>query len=117
MMRPTSTAVVTDNTQATPSSTMQAIADSVSVTVEGSAMKFNPTTIRVKKGQTVNLTFKNLGGNHDWVIDEFNARTKVIAAEQSEMISFVADVAGEFEYYCSVPGHRQAGMKGTLIVE
>jgi uncharacterized cupredoxin-like copper-binding protein len=24
---------------------------------------------------------------------------------------------GTDEYYCSVPGHREAGMVGTLIVE
>jgi len=25
--------------------------------------------------------------------------------------------AGEYEYYCEVPGHEQAGMVGTLTVE
>jgi uncharacterized cupredoxin-like copper-binding protein len=25
--------------------------------------------------------------------------------------------AGTYEYYCDVPGHRQAGMIGTLTVE
>jgi mono/diheme cytochrome c family protein len=25
--------------------------------------------------------------------------------------------AGKFEFYCSVPGHKEAGMKGTLTVE
>ena len=24
---------------------------------------------------------------------------------------------GEYEFYCSVPGHREGGMVGTLIVE
>ena len=25
--------------------------------------------------------------------------------------------AGTYEYYCNVPGHKQAGMVGTLTVE
>ena len=25
--------------------------------------------------------------------------------------------AGEYEFYCSVPGHEQGGMKGTLTVK
>ncbi len=85
--------------------------------VTGSSFAFAPNTMRVNKGDTVRITFTNSGGNHDWVIDEFNARTAVLAAGKSQTIEFVANKTGSFEYYCSVGTHRQMGMKGTLTVE
>ncbi len=87
-----------------------------SFTVEGKNFSFSPSTLTVKKGDKVKITFKNSGGMHDWVLDEFNAKTKQIAAGASETIEFVADKAGTFEYYCSVGNHRAMGMKGTLTV-
>ena len=87
------------------------------VTVDGSNFKFEPTEIRVKKGDTVKVMFKNTGGFHDFVIDEFNVKTAQIQGGAEEAVEFVADQVGEFEYYCSVGNHRQMGMKGTLIVE
>ena len=86
-------------------------------TVTASNFAFAPKTLSVNKGDTVRITFKNSGGNHDWVIDEFNARTKVLSAGQSETIEFVANESGSFEYYCSVGTHRQMGMVGTLLVQ
>lgn len=86
-------------------------------TVIGDNFKFDISSITVKKGETVRVTFKNSTGTHDWVLDEFpGARTKVIGANQEETIEFVADKAGTFEYYCSVGKHRELGMKGTLTV-
>jgi len=85
-------------------------------TVSGSSFAFAPATMTVKKGETVRVTFKNTSGTHDWVLDEFNAKTKVLSAGQQEVVEFVADKAGSFEYYCSVGKHREMGMKGTLTV-
>lgn len=84
--------------------------------VTGSPFKFDPSSITVKKGDTVRIVFTNAEGFHDWVLDEFNARTKQLQAGQSETIEFVADKVGEFEYYCSVGNHRAQGMVGTLTV-
>ena len=85
--------------------------------VEGQNFSFSLKEIRVKKGDTVEIVFINKNGIHDWVIDEFNAKTKQINTGESETIRFVANKVGSFEYYCSVGTHRQQGMVGTLIVE
>lgn len=87
------------------------------VTVTGRNMSFDPKEIKVKKGQKVRVTFKNAQGFHDFVLDEFNVKTKQISAGQEEVVEFIADKTGTFEYYCSVGSHRQMGMTGKLIVE
>ncbi len=86
-------------------------------TVDGDNFVFEPKEIRVKRGDKVVINFRNTGGFHDLVIDEFNVRTAQIQSGSSETIEFIADKSGSFEYYCSVGSHRQMGMRGTLIVE
>lgn len=114
----TSTSKPTEDVLETTNSSDSAMTEGVKeINIESQGLKFTTTEIRVKKGETVRLTYKNNQGNHDWTIDEFNAKTKVLAAGQQETIEFVADKTGSFEYYCSVPGHRAAGLKGMLIVE
>jgi plastocyanin len=86
-------------------------------TVTGANFSFDPKTMTVKKGDKVKVVFKNAEGFHDWNLDEFNAHTKKIKANEEDTVEFVADKTGTFEYYCSVGQHRQMGMKGTLTVE
>lgn len=86
-------------------------------TVRGNNFEFDVTEMRVNKGDTVRVTFVNEEGMHDWMLDEFDVGTPILQAGGSETVEFVADQAGEFEYYCSVGDHRQMGMVGTLIVE
>lgn len=78
---------------------------------------FSPSTMKVQKGDIVRITLINENGNHDLVLSEFNAKTKVLGAGETQTIEFVADKTGTFEYYCSVGSHRAMGMKGSFIVE
>ena len=87
------------------------------VTVTNDGFTFIPGEIRVNRGDTVRVTYENAGGFHYWVIDEFDAATRQIPAGRSETVEFVADQAGEFEFYCSVGNHRARGMWGNFIVE
>ncbi len=85
--------------------------------ISGENYSFSLSEMRVKKGDTVKVVFTNKEGMHDWVIDEFSARTPKIQAGQTATVTFVADKVGTFEYYCSVGSHRLNGMKGNLVVE
>lgn len=52
---------------------------------------------------------------HDLTIDELDFQ---IGAEGGEAASATTELEpGEYVYYCSVPGHREAGMEGTFVVE
>jgi uncharacterized cupredoxin-like copper-binding protein len=56
---------------------------------------------------------------HDFVIEDADgndiARTDVITADSD---SVTVDLEpGEYTFYCSVPGHREAGQEGPLTVE
>lgn len=85
--------------------------------IVGTPFAYAPNEIRVKKGDTVKINFTNNEGFHDLTIEGYDMKTKQLQAGQSETIEFVADKEGSFTYYCSVPGHREKGMVGSLIVE
>src|SRR5262245_47069052 len=44
--------------------------------ISGSNHAFDVKEIRVKEGETVVINFESATGFHDWVVDEFNARTE-----------------------------------------
>jgi len=85
--------------------------------IDSENFKFSLKEIKVKQGDKVRIVVENDEGMHDWNIDEFNAKTKVLKAGESETVEFIADKKGTFEYYCSVGQHRANGMVGNLIVE
>jgi plastocyanin len=54
---------------------------------------------------------------HDVTFEEIGDVVVVSAAGGETVSGTVTLEAGEHTYYCSVPGHRQAGMEGTLTAE
>ncbi|WP_454001995.1 copper-containing nitrite reductase [Afipia felis] len=83
-------------------------------TIDG---KVNPILTAVE-GQVVQVTLINgEGAEHDIVFPDQDARSpRVISKGASTSIVFRASKAGDFVYYCDVPGHRLAGMEGQLLV-
>jgi uncharacterized cupredoxin-like copper-binding protein len=83
-------------------------------------MRFDPSTLTVKAGAPVHLTLNNSGALvHDWVIDNLDGkRVQVEAAGgASASVDFTPTRAGTYQFYCAQPGHKEAGMIGTLTVQ
>jgi len=79
--------------------------------------KVNPMLV-VHEGETVQINLINgEGAEHDIVIDQYAARSdRVLEIGASSTLAFTADKTGEFIYFCSIAGHREAGMEGRIQV-
>ena len=77
----------------------------------------NPT-LPVMLDDVVQVTLINGDGVlHDITFPDFNARSDEVARKgASSVITFRTAKKGEFSYFCSLPGHRQAGMEGKIVV-
>jgi nitrite reductase (NO-forming) len=79
--------------------------------------KANPV-LTAAEGQVVQLTLINgEGTEHDIVFPDQDAKSpRVNGKGASTTIVFRATKSGDFIYFCSVPGHRLAGMQGQFLV-
>jgi nitrosocyanin len=114
----TNNSTMTVSETSTPEAGVSAVDGVKEFTVDGFEFGYDQKTLTVKKGDTVTIKLTNSGKMpHDWVVDEFNAKSKEIKNGEMDSITFVADKAGTFEFYCSVGSHRAMGMVGSLVVQ
>ncbi len=87
--------------------------------------------IHVQEGEVVKVTFRNIGQiPHSFKIVKekkwdaptlFGAfigdATRPLSANQAGTTTFKADKTGTYYYICTVPGHVERGMFGTIVVE
>lgn len=84
------------------------------VNIDAGNFFFKPSTINAKVGQKVTVNFNN-SGFHDFSIDALGINVD-LRNKSTGTVTFTPTKAGTFEYYCSVPGHKASGMKGSLVV-
>jgi len=79
--------------------------------------QINPE-LSVEPGQVVQVTLVNGDGAlHDISFPDFNATSdEIVGQGSSTSIVFRTSEEGTFNYFCTVPGHRQAGMEGQITI-
>jgi len=79
----------------------------------------NPDLV-VQVGSVVQIILVNGDGMpHDLFLPDFNTKTDYVTkiGDQTEIVFEVGDIQPDvYVYYCTVPGHRQAGQEGKLII-
>lgn len=90
----------------------------VFVGVEGSIAGVENPTLRANVGDTVKITLSSGEGiEHDINFPEFNSHSDHVVGTQTKVtLVFTPDHGGSFVYFCSLPGHREAGMEGKFEV-
>ncbi|MFN0318502.1 MAG: plastocyanin/azurin family copper-binding protein [Burkholderiales bacterium] len=100
------------------------------------AMRYDPTNITVKMGETIRFVVTNMGQvQHEFIIadakeheehaqmmrkmpnmkhEDSNALT--LAPGETKVLLWEFGKGGEFEVACHVPGHFEAGMRGKVTV-
>jgi plastocyanin len=82
------------------------------------ALAFNKKTLTAKAGQ-VTIDMKNPSATPHNIAVEGGGIDKdgeIVSQGGTSQIT-VTLKPGKYTFYCSVPGHRQAGMQGTLTVK
>lgn len=82
--------------------------------VESGNVFFKPTELDSPKG-IVKIALKNIeSGTHDLVIRGLPGFQLEVSGEGSTASGKVDLTKNTYEFYCTIPGHEEAGMKGTI---
>ena len=84
------------------------------IAVRGTSFKFSPKTIEVSASENVTIALTSADIEHDIPVKGIGHIVHAAGGE-TEKGGLKIDEPGTYDFYCSIPGHRGAGMKGTII--
>jgi plastocyanin len=83
------------------------------IKVDARNFAFSPKKLKVKAGQKVTIVLHSTDSQHDFAIEDGDVVVEV-GGDKTKSGSFKLAEPGKYTFYCSIPGHRAAGMQGTI---
>jgi plastocyanin len=91
------------------------VSQRVEVTARG--LRFQPAELTIRAGAWVTIAFTNDDPMvHDWMVKGLANVDAPARPGQTAHLRFVLDRPGTYQIMCSIPGHAEEGMVGTLVV-
>lgn len=78
-----------------------------------------PAEVKVEPDDEVTFVLKNTGNiPHNFTVERYPEASvqEVWGPGEERTVTFTASREGRFAYWCDVPGHREQGMEGVLVV-
>ena len=86
------------------------------ISVVGKEFSYDPATLTLEAGRPFTIVLRNTGSiEHDITVDGAKFKLTVPGNDTREKALRV-EKPGTYQFYCSLPGHKSAGMKGELTV-
>ena len=80
-------------------------------------LAFQPEQLTASAGEVTFVLTSEPSVRHTLAIEEVNSGDPIVEAEAGETAMGSASLdTGTYTFFCEVPGHREAGMEGTLEV-
>jgi cytochrome c oxidase subunit II len=87
------------------------------ITVTAKKYEFTPSTIEVKAGQPVEITFQSEDTKHGFECKELGIEKIVFDKDKPETVTFTAEKPGTYEFKCAkFCGTGHGKMKGSIVV-
>jgi plastocyanin len=81
----------------------------------GGGLSYDKSSLEASAGEATIVLTNESSVEHDVRIEELDVGTDIIS-EGTDSVTLTLE-PGTYTFFCSVPGHREGGMEGTLTVE
>jgi len=89
----------------------------VDIPVAEAGLAYAVTEVTAPAGEITLRSVNDQGTPHNIALDDPETTLGEVVSDGGVSEITVSLEPGTYEYYCSVPGHREAGMVGTITVE
>ena len=86
------------------------------ITVEADDFAFVPDRIELTAGEAANIVLVSVGGGHNLGIADGDFLLPIVDEGEQTRGALTIDEPGTYEMVCTVPGHLEQGMRGTVVV-